>query len=90
MKLLYQEGQYAAEQMVTLIGPRSRIISNLRILGPCRTLNQVELAYTDSIMLGFALPGDGIHGPNERQHLPTLFRGVEAYIRFLYRLGGEQ
>jgi acetylornithine deacetylase/succinyl-diaminopimelate desuccinylase-like protein len=41
----------------------------------------------DSIMLGFALPGDGIHGPNERQHLPTLFKGVEAYIRFLCRLG---
>ncbi len=56
MKMLYQEGQYAAEQMVTLIGPRSRIISNLRILGPCRTLNQVELAYTDSIMLGFDIP----------------------------------
>ena len=56
MKMLYQEGQYAAEQMVTLIGPRSRVISNLRILGPCRTLNQVELAYTDSIMLGFDIP----------------------------------
>jgi acetylornithine deacetylase/succinyl-diaminopimelate desuccinylase-like protein len=41
----------------------------------------------DSIMLGFALPGDGIHGPNERQHLPTLFKGVETYIRFLCRLG---
>ena len=41
----------------------------------------------DSIMLGFALPGDGIHGPNEHQHLPTLYRGVEAYIRFLCRLG---
>ncbi len=56
MKMLYQDGQYAAEQMVTLIGPRSRIISNLRILGHCRTLNQVELAYTDSIMLGFDIP----------------------------------
>ncbi len=43
----------------------------------------------DSIMLGFALPGDGIHGPNERQHLPTLFKGVDAYIHFLCRLGGE-
>jgi acetylornithine deacetylase/succinyl-diaminopimelate desuccinylase-like protein len=41
----------------------------------------------DSIMLGFALPGDGIHGPNEHQHLPTLFKGVEAYIHFLCRLG---
>jgi putative phosphotransacetylase len=56
MKMLYQEGQYAAEQMVTLVGPRSRVISNLRILGPCRTLNQVELAFTDSIMLGFDIP----------------------------------
>jgi putative phosphotransacetylase len=55
-KMLYQEGQYAAKEMVTLIGPRSRVISNLRILGPCRTLNQVELAYTDGIALGFELP----------------------------------
>src|SRR4029453_8058034 len=55
-KLLYQEGQFAAQETVTLIGPRSRVISNLRILGPCRTLNQVELAYTDAIALGFEIP----------------------------------
>jgi putative phosphotransacetylase len=55
-KMLYQDGQYAAKEAVTLIGPRSRIISNLRILGPCRNLNQVELAYTDGIALGFDLP----------------------------------
>src|SRR6266851_6755176 len=55
-KSLYQEGQFAAQETVTLIGPRSRVISNLRILGPCRTLNQVELAYTDGIALGFELP----------------------------------
>lgn len=55
-KWLYQEGQFAAKETVTLIGPRSRVISNLRILGPCRTLNQVELAYTDGIALGFELP----------------------------------
>jgi len=56
MKGLYQDGQYAAKETVTLIGPRSRVISNLRILGPCRSLNQVELAYTDSIALGFEIP----------------------------------
>ncbi|HKQ40389.1 MAG TPA: phosphate propanoyltransferase [Verrucomicrobiae bacterium] len=56
MKWLYQEGQFAARETVTLIGPRSRVISNLRILGPCRTLNQVELAYTDAIALGFEIP----------------------------------
>jgi putative phosphotransacetylase len=56
LKWLYQEGQFAAKETVTLIGPRSRVISNLRILGPCRTLNQVELAYTDAIALGFEIP----------------------------------
>jgi len=55
-KWLYQEGQYAAAETVTLIGPRSRVISNLRILGPCRTLNQVELAFTDARALGFDIP----------------------------------
>ena len=55
-KWLYQAGQFAAQESVTLIGPRSRVISNLRILGPCRTLNQVELAYTDAIALGFDIP----------------------------------
>ncbi len=56
MKSLYQEGAYAAEETVTLVGPRSRVISNLRILGPCREFNQVELAYTDAIALGFEVP----------------------------------
>jgi len=56
MKWLYQEGQYAAKESVTLIGPRSRVISNLRILGPCRDFNQVELAFTDAISLGFDIP----------------------------------
>src|SRR5438105_12720252 len=55
-KWLYQEGQFAATETLTLIGPRSRVVSNLRILGPCRTLNQVELSYTDGIALGFELP----------------------------------
>lgn len=55
-KWLYQDGQFAAKETVTLVGPRSRVISNLRILGPCRNLNQVELAYTDGIALGFDLP----------------------------------
>lgn len=55
-KWLYQDGQFAAKETLTLIGPRSRVISNLRILGPCRDLNQVELSYTDAIALGFEIP----------------------------------
>ena len=46
---LYQDGHYAAKETVTLIGPRSRLISNLRILGPIRDRSQVELAFTDAI-----------------------------------------
>ena len=56
LKWLYQKDQFAAQETVTLIGPRSRIISNLRILGPCRDINQVELAMTDAIALGFDVP----------------------------------
>ena len=55
-KWLYMDGQFAAKETVTLIGPRSRVISNLRILGPCRNLNQIELAYTDAVALGFEIP----------------------------------
>ncbi len=55
-KWLYQEGQFASEQTVTLIGPRRRVIPSLRILGPCRSLTQIELAITDSIQLGMDIP----------------------------------
>jgi putative phosphotransacetylase len=49
---LHQPGNFAAKETVTLIGPRSRLISNLRILGPLRDRSQVELAFTDVISLG--------------------------------------
>ena len=53
---LYQDGFFAAEESVTIIGPRHRLITNLRILGPCRDYSQVELAFTDAVMLGLELP----------------------------------
>jgi putative phosphotransacetylase len=51
---LFQEGNFAAKETVTIVGPRSRLISNLRILGPMRKESQIELAFTDAIMLGFS------------------------------------
>jgi hypothetical protein len=36
--------------------------------------------------MGFALPGDRLHAPNERAHLPTLRRGIDSCIPFLARL----
>jgi acetylornithine deacetylase/succinyl-diaminopimelate desuccinylase-like protein len=35
------------------------------------------------VLMGFALPGDGMHAPNERADLPTLYRGTAACSRFL-------
>src|SRR6266852_2450369 len=55
-KPLYQDGFFAAEEAVTIIGPRHRMITNLRILGPCRDHSQVELAFTDALQLGLDLP----------------------------------
>lgn len=55
-KWLYQEGQFASQQTVTMVGPRKRIIPNLRILGPCRNLTQIELAFTDAVQLGIDVP----------------------------------
>ncbi|HEX9199734.1 MAG TPA: phosphate propanoyltransferase [Acidobacteriaceae bacterium] len=50
---LFQAGNFAANEKVTIVGPRSRLISNLRILGPMRKQSQIELAFTDAISLGF-------------------------------------
>jgi len=53
---LYQPGEFAAEQTVTIIGPRQRAIQNVRILGPMRAATQVEISHTDAIALGVEAP----------------------------------
>lgn len=40
----------------------------------------------DSVLTGFGLPDDNLHAPNEKLHLPTFFRGIQALIRFLGEL----
>ena len=55
-KDLYQDGYYAAKETVAIVGPRRRMIPNVRVLGPCRGDSQVELAFTDGISLGIDLP----------------------------------
>ena len=88
-KWLYQAGQFAAKETLTLIGPRSRVISNLRILGPCRNLNQIELAYTDGIALGFDLPlrssGDIKDTPGCMLMGPEGFFEMDSGVRWQWR-----
>ncbi|MCY2968910.1 MAG: phosphate propanoyltransferase [Planctomycetota bacterium] len=55
-KDLYQVGYFAAKQTVAVVGPRRRMLPEVRVLGPCRGASQVELAFTDGISLGIDLP----------------------------------
>lgn len=55
-KDLFQDGYYAAEETVMIVGPRKRMLPSVRILGPTRSATQVELAFTDGISLGIDIP----------------------------------
>lgn len=56
MKRLYQDTDFAANETVSIVGPRHRLLPSVRILGPCRSFNQLELAFTDAISLGIDAP----------------------------------
>ena len=86
-----QPGQYAAEETVTLVGPRGRL-NHVRIVGPPRFEDQVELSRTDEIELGInaplresgdlsGTPGIDIEGPAGRV---TLRRGVICALRHIH------
>ncbi len=55
-KPLYQDGAFAAEETVMIVGPRRRMLPEVRVLGPIRSHSQVELALTDAISLGINAP----------------------------------
>jgi len=40
-----------------------------------------------SVMMGFGLPDDNLHAPNEKFHIANFYRGIESIIRFLSKLG---
>jgi len=48
---------------------------------PVVSMVQAKLG-VDSIIMGFGLPDDNLHAPNEKQHLPNYYKGIEAFIRF--------
>jgi len=54
-KPLSQPGQYACEERINLIGPRDRI-DGVRLLGPLRTVDQIEISRTDEFKLGVDAP----------------------------------
>ena len=53
-KELSQPGQFAAEEKVTVVGPKGEL--KMTILGPTRSSTQVEVSLTDARSLGLSAP----------------------------------
>ncbi len=49
-------GQFASNELVTIVGLKLRAIENVRILGPVRGKSQVEISATDAVKLGVKAP----------------------------------
>jgi acetylornithine deacetylase/succinyl-diaminopimelate desuccinylase-like protein len=47
-----------------------------------------SLCGVESIMVGYGLPTDNVHSPNERLHLPTWYKGIDSLIHFFFNLQG--
>ena len=67
------EAVWKKEPLFTRCGGTVPVVSQIK-----------ELLGVDSLLLGFELPDDNLHAPNEKIHLPTYERGVETYIYFLH------
>jgi len=61
-----------------------------RVGGTIPVVSQLDqYAGIPSVMMGFGLPDDNLHAPNEKFHLPNFYRGIEAVGEYLELLGSE-
>ncbi len=54
---------------------------SIPVVGQMQTILGIE-----SVLTGFGLPDDNLHAPNEKLHLPTWYRGIDALIHFFFNL----
>ena len=45
-----------------------------------------QILGVETVNIGFGLPTDNMHGPNEKLHLPTWYKGIDALIHFFFNL----
>lgn len=53
---------------------------------PAASILQTALGIP-AVLMGFALPDDRVHAPNEKFHLPNLYQGIETSIWYLAAAG---
>lgn len=86
-----QPGQYAAEETVTLVGPKG-VLTKVRVLGPPRGHTQVEVSVSDCFTLGIppvvrasghiaGTPGIAVVGPRGARFLRE---GVIVALRHIH------
>ena len=75
---LSQPGQFVCDERVNVIGPRNRI-DGVRLLGPLRPANQVEISTTDEFHLGVDAPVRG--SGNVRGSAPIVLEGPKGTVQ---------
>lgn len=91
LKPLSQPGQFACEETLTVVGPK-RSLEGVRVLGPTRRRNQVEISRTDEFWLGVDAPvrnsGDVANSPGVTLKGPagevTLLEGLICAARHIH------
>jgi propanediol utilization protein len=73
-----QPTQFAARELVTLVGPRGRI-PNVRVIGPPRSDNQIEISHSDARVLGITAP---VRASGDVRNTPgVLIEGPRTCVR---------
>jgi len=75
---LSQPGQYACAETVNIVGPRDRI-DGVRLLGPLREANQVEISRTDEFRIGVDAPVR--NSGNVRGSAPITIEGPNGTVQ---------
>jgi acetylornithine deacetylase/succinyl-diaminopimelate desuccinylase-like protein len=76
--------QAMSKAMKTVWGKQPHLLREGGSIGVVEQL-QKRLG-VDSLLSGFSLPDCDAHSPDEKQHLPTWYRGIETLVRFFYNL----